>query len=152
NPYVFAGIPASASLADPRPQWLPDALLDGVEAMARVPGMPPLVLPLLAHLAGMLATAWLARSLWESRPAAMAWAGIAWGLMPNLLVPFAFGHDAQLIAASLIPVTLFAVERLFAAPTPTGAATAALGLGVTLGMQVLSGHPQMVAYGALLTV
>jgi hypothetical protein len=152
NPYVFAGIPASPSLADPRPQWLPDPLLDLVEAALATPGVPPLAGPLLAHLAGMLATAWLARALWRARPAAMAWAGIAWGLMPNLLVPFAFGHDAQLISASLIPVTLLALERMLAAARPTAALAAALGLGVTLGVQTLTGHPQMVAYGVGLGV
>ena len=42
NPYVFAGIPATASLADPRPQYLPGALIDlyercGSRAVARSP-------------------------------------------------------------------------------------------------------------------
>src|SRR6185503_13344459 len=33
NPYVSMGIPAVASLADPRPQYLPDALIDLYERL-----------------------------------------------------------------------------------------------------------------------
>jgi len=55
NPYVFAGIPSAASLADARPQYLPDVLLDALRVFDRLPVWPILVLPLLAHLVGMLA-------------------------------------------------------------------------------------------------
>ena len=34
NPYVFTGIEAVASLADPRPQYLPDLLLDATERLS----------------------------------------------------------------------------------------------------------------------
>src|SRR5437867_8289851 len=83
NPYVFAGIPATASLADGRPQYLPDPLLDAYERLMHARLWPPLGLPLIAHLLGMLAAAGLARALWGGGTAAMAWAGLAWGLTPN---------------------------------------------------------------------
>src|SRR6266498_3109100 len=60
NPYVFAGIPAAASLADGRPQYLPDPLLDAYERLTHARLWPPLGLPLIAHLIGMLAAAGLA--------------------------------------------------------------------------------------------
>jgi hypothetical protein len=150
NPYVFFGIPATSSLADSRPQYLPDALLDGVERVRRIPGLPPLAGPLACHLAGTLAMALLARALWNAGFEGMTWAGIVWALAPSLLVPLAFGHDAQFASASLIPVQLLLVHALFAARDGLRVAWAALGLGITLGVQCLGGHPQMVAAGGAL--
>jgi Bacterial membrane protein YfhO len=144
NPYVFLGVPATASLADMRPQYLPDAWLNVWEAMWRLPGMPPLAIPLAAHLLGTLATALLARALWRAGTLAMLWAGIAWALAPGMIVPFTFGHDAQFIAASLLPVLLLCAHGLFAATDEIRAAWAALALGTTLGLQILGGHPQII--------
>jgi len=148
NPYVFAGIPATASLADTRPQYLPDAWLDAWDALDRLPGLPPLWAPLLAHLAGMLAAAGLARALWRARAPGMAWAGLAWGLAPGLVVPLAFGHDARLVTASLMPVVLLALHGVVAAGSRTGAWAAALGLALAFAFAAAAGHPQF----ALLTV
>ena len=150
NPYVFAGIPAAASLADPRPQYLPDALLDAWDALDRAPGVPPLWGPLLAHLAGMFAAAGLARALWRSRAAGMAWAGLAWGLTPNLVVPLAFGHDAQFVTASLMPVVLLALHGVMAAPSRPAAWGAALGLALAFALAAAAGHPQFVLFTLLL--
>jgi hypothetical protein len=150
NPYVFAGIPAAASLADPRPQYLPDGLLDAWDALDRAPGVPRLWGPLLAHLAGMLAAAGLARALWRSRAAGMAWAGLAWGLTPNLVVPFAFGHDAQFVTASLMPVTLLAVHGVVATASRPAAWAAALGLALAFALAAVAGHPQFVLFTLLL--
>ena len=152
NPYVFAGLPATSSLADSRPQYLPDLLLDGIERLHRMPGWPPLAVPLLAHLAGMLSAALLAGALWRAGPVGMLWSGLAWGLMPNLLVPLAFGHDAQFLSASLMPAALLAVHHLFAAPGRLAATWAMLALAATLGLQCLAGHPQIVVYTAALTI
>ena len=150
NPYVFAGIPAAASLADPRPQYLPDRLLDAWDELDRAPGVPRLWGPLLAHLAGMLAAAGLARVLWRSRAAGMTWAGLAWGLTPNLVVPFAFGHDAQFVTASLMPVTLLAVHGVVAAASRPAAWAAALGLALAFALAAAAGHPQFVLFTLLL--
>lgn len=152
NPYVFTGLPATASLADQRPQYLPDAAIDALEWLHRLPGRPPLAGPLLAHLAGMIATGLLARRLWRAGPAGTAWAGIAWGLLPNLIIPFAHGHDAQLVSSSLIPVSLLAAEALFGTPSALLSGGAALALAGTLSLQCLTGHPQIVVYGAILLV
>src|SRR5436190_22673192 len=64
NPYVFLGLPSAGSLADPRPQWLPDPLLHAWDALTRTTAGTPLWLPLLACVAGALGAAWLARALW----------------------------------------------------------------------------------------
>ena len=150
NPYVFAGIPAAASLADARPQYLPDALLDAWDAAERAPGLPPLSGALLAHLAGMLAAAGLARALWRSRAAGMAWAGLVWGLTPNLVVPFAFGHGAQFVTASLMPLVLLALHAVVAAATRPAAWAAALGLAFVFALAAAAGHPQFVLFTLLL--
>jgi hypothetical protein len=152
NPYVFAGLAATASLADSRPQYLPDLVLDAIEWLTHLAGWPPLMLPLLCHLAGMFAMAVLARALWNAGPAAMVWAALAWGLMPNLLVPLAFGHDAQFVIAALIPLALVSVHRLFAARERASGIGAALMLGLVLGFQGLAGHPQFVAYSGALVI
>ena len=150
NPYVFAGIPAAASLADPRPQYLPDGLLEAWDALDRAPGVPRLWGPLLAHLAGMLAAAGLARALWRSRAAGMVWAGLAWGLTPNLVAPFAFGHDAQFVTASLMPVTLLALHGVVAAASRPAAWAAALGLALVFALAAAAGHLQFVLFTLLL--
>ena len=152
NPYVFLGIPSTASLADQRPQYLPDRALDAWERWRGRPGLPPLLGPLLAHLAGILAMGLLARALWGARLEAMIWAGMAWALMPGLIVPLTFGHDAQFASASLIPVLLLLVHQVFASASRMSAAWASLGIGALLGLQCLTGHPQMIAAGAGLSV
>jgi len=152
NPYVFCGLPSAVSLADARPQYLPDAALDALDALTGLPGWPPLALPLFAHLAGMLCVAWLARGLWRAGPAGMTAAGLAWGLMPNVLAPFAYGHDAQVVAASLMPAVLLAVHAMVAAPALRAAAGPGLALALALGLQLLAGHPQITVYSTMLAL
>src|SRR5262252_5903425 len=86
NPYVMDGVAASASLADMRPQYLPDVALDVFERVR--PGrLIPLAAPLLTHLAGMCAVAALGWAFGITSATALVWAGLAWGLSPLLLVP-----------------------------------------------------------------
>jgi hypothetical protein len=151
NPYVFAGIPATVSLADSRPQYLPDPALDLFEALREpVARAVPMAAPLLAHLAGMLAMAGLARALWRAGPLGMSWAGAAWGLMPDLVVPFAFGHDAQFLTASLMPVMLLSIHHIVAADHDRTRLGAALALALALGLATLGGHPQILVYAGML--
>ena len=56
----------------------------------------------------------LVRAVWGVGTGAMVFAGPAWGLLPDLLTPFAFGHGAQFMAACLIPAVLLGVHMLFA--------------------------------------
>jgi hypothetical protein len=150
NPFVFGGISATASLADPRPQYLPDLALDAFERM-RPSNVVPLGGPLLAYLAGMLAMAALARALWRCGPAGMAVAGLGWGFMPELLVPFAFGHDAQVVSFSLLPVALLAIHHVCAQGTRI-AFGAALALAFVPGLMALTGHPQVEVLGGMLAL
>src|SRR5262245_46528743 len=139
NPFVFGGISASASLADARPQYLPDLALDAFERL-RPSNVVPLGGPLLAHLAGMLAVAALARALWRCGPVAMAVAAIGWGAGPELVVNLALGHDAQLVSFSLLPAVLLAIHHVCAGGT-CAALGAALALAFVAGVLVLTGHP-----------
>jgi hypothetical protein len=148
NPYVFMGIPGPSSLADSRPQYLPDFLLDAYERL-RPARAVPLAGPLLAHLAGMLAVAALARRLWGAGDGAQLCAGLVWGVAPALLVPFTFAHDAQLVSASLIPVLALCVHAIVES-SGFRAAAWALALALTTGIQILNGHPQIVVYGGLI--
>ncbi len=150
NPYVFTGIAATVSLQDSRPQYLPAPLLTAFDAVHRLPVWPPLAIPLLVHLAGMLAAAALARSLWAAGPLAMTWAGLAWGLMPNLVVPFAYGHDAQVMATSLVPVVLLGVDRIVAATRAASLRGAAIGFAGAIGAMLLAAYPQVVVLMLLL--
>jgi hypothetical protein len=151
NPYVLAGIPATVSLADSRPQYLPDLALDLFETVRDpVSHAVPMAAPLLAHLAGMLAMAGLARALWRAGPLGMVWAGAAWGLMPDLVVPLAFGHDAQCLSASLMPVMLLAIHHVAAAEDRGARLGASLALALALGLTTLGGHPQIIVYAGML--
>ncbi len=152
NPYVFAGLPATASLQDSRPQWLPDVLLDAFDRVHRLPGFPPLTIPLLVHLAGMLAMAALARSLWQASTLSMIWAGVAWGLLPGQLVPLAFGQDWLVMSSSLMPVILFAVARVWSATTVRGRLGTGLGLSLATASMFLAAHPQIIVLTLPLTV
>ena len=144
NPYIFAGLPATASLQDSRPQWLPDPLLGAFDAVHRLPGFPPLAIPLLLHLAGMIAMAALARALWGAGTLAMVWAGLAWGLLPNQLVPFAFGQDWLTMSSSLMPVVLLGVLRSAAASAVRERLVAALALSLAIACLGLAAHPQII--------
>ena len=151
NPYVMCGISASASLADMRPQYLPDAALDLAERL-RPPPFAPQAGPLLAHLLGMLSLATLAWLLWNLPTAALVWAGVAYGFTPILLVPFVFGHDAFFAACSLMPVELLAVFAVFAASGRLRIVGATLALALVEGVQALTGHPQIVIYSGMLAL
>ncbi len=150
NPYVMMGVPASSSLADARPQFLPDVLLDWYESIVGQKTIP-LLWPLLAHLAGMLAVAALARRQWQSGPAGMVGAALVWGLMPGLLIPFGYGHGAQFVSASLIPVALLFGHMTVSSPSQ-GAYAGALALALVMGIQCLFGHPQFIVYSGMLVV
>lgn len=150
SPYVFAGLPTTASLADPRPQWLPDALLDLWEAPGRQPTWPPLLPELLLHLASMFAAGALARALWRGDAASFAVAALAWGMATYVALPVAYGHDAQFVALAWMPVALLAAHGIAAAATTRGAVAAALGLASALGLLTLAGHPQYVLYAGAL--
>ena len=147
NPFVLAGLPASASLADARPQYLPDAALDLYERM-RLGRWIPMGAPLFVHLAGMLAMALLARRVAGANAFGMMFAGIAWGFLPDLVVPLAHGQDAKVVTMSLTPVALVALHATITADGPR-AALMAVALALVTGVMVLTGHPQFVVYAGL---
>ncbi len=152
NPYVFAGLPATASMQDSRPQWLPGPLLDAFDGLHRLPGFPPLAIPLLVHLAGMIAVAALARRLWGAGTVAMILGGLAWGLPPGLLVPLAFGQEWMVMAMSLTPVLLLAVVRTCEAASEAARWRAALSLAAAVAALFYAGHPQVVGYALLVAI
>ena len=152
NPYVFMGLPTIGSLADPRPQWLPDPLLRAWDALTHTEQGTPLWPPLLACMGGALGAAWLARALWACGPAAMTLAGGIWLLAPGLLVSLAFGHDAQCVTTALIPVTLLAAHAVLTASGGPALLAASIGFAAALAAQMLGGHPQFVVYTAIALV
>lgn len=145
NPYVLTGVSAQASLADMRPQYLPDAVLDLFERI-RPSHWVPMGGPILAHLAGMCGMAALAWCLWGLPTVALVWAGLAWGLGPIVMIPIAYGHTAYSVAVWLMPPLLLAAHEVVAAATRLRLFTAALALALLSGLQALNGHPQVVAY------
>ena len=151
NPYVFMGIESVASLADQRPQYLPDAALDLAERLHEPPGSPQLWL-LLAILAGTLATVALARALWRADPWSAAAAGLVWLLAIPILVPLAHGHDAQVLADALLPVMALATWATIATDDLRARLAASLALALALGLQCLHGHPQILVYSAALVL
>jgi hypothetical protein len=76
NPYVFMGLESVGSLADSRPQYLPDALVSLVERLHE-PQFAPQLWLLLLHLAAAFAVLALCRRLWLAPPWAAACAAIA---------------------------------------------------------------------------
>ena len=149
NPYVLTGVSAQASLADGRPQYLPDWALDLYE-LIRPSHWVPLAGPIAAHLAGMCGMAALAWCLWGLPTVALVWAGLSFGLGPIVLIPIAYGHTAYSVAVWLMPLVLVATHEVIAAATRARVCAAALALALASGLQSLCGHPQVVAYtGAL---
>ena len=151
NPYVFMGIESVASLADQRPQYLPDAALDLTERLHEPPAAPQLWL-LLVVLAGTLAVVALARALWRADPwsaAAAGWSG-CWPSPSSS--PLTHGHDAQVLADALLPLMALATWAAIAADDPRARLAASLGLALALGLQCLGGHPQILVYAAALVL
>src|SRR5262249_49770916 len=115
TPYTFMGMDAVASLSDSRPQYLPDFALNAIERLSE-PRWSPQFWLLLAHLLGTLSVMALARRLWRARGLAALCGGLIWLLSVPILLPFAYGHDAQFLADALTPVTVLFAHRLIAAP------------------------------------
>jgi hypothetical protein len=151
NPYVFMGIESVASLADQRPQYLPDAALGLVERLHEPAAAPQLWL-LLVVLAGTLAVVALARALWRAGAWSAAAAGLVWLLAVPILAPLAHGHDAQVLADALLPVMVLATWATVAADDLRARLAASLGLALALGLQCLGGHPQILVYSAALVL
>ena len=151
NPYVFMGLESVASFADPRPQYLPDALIDVSERLHE-PGSSPQLWLLLAHLAGTLALLVLARRLWGADPWSGTAGALVWLLAVPILGPFAHGFDAQLLADALIPVLLLCTQAIITASAWPAVMLASLGVALALGLQCLHGHPQILVYSSMLLV
>jgi hypothetical protein len=151
NPYVFMGIESVASLADPRPQYLPDGLLDLTEHLGQPEASPQLWL-LLAHLAGALAVMALARALWDAEPWSALAGALVWLLAVPIVFPLTHGHDAQILADALLPVVVLATWAVIAAEGFGAALAGALGLALALGLQCLHGHPQILVYSSALVL
>jgi hypothetical protein len=151
NPYVFMGIESVASLADPRPQYLPDLLLDWADRLGEPKAAPELWL-LLAHLAGALAVMALARFLWGADPWSAVAGGLVWLLAIPILFPLAHGHDAQVLADALLPVAALATWAVVGAESLAAVWIGALGLALALGLQCLHGHPQIMVYSSVLVL
>jgi hypothetical protein len=149
NPYVFMGIESVASLADPRPQYLPGPLLDATERLSE-PGAAPQLWLLLAHLAGTLAVVVLARRLWGADPWSAAAGGLTWLVAIPILSPLTHGHDAQILADALLPVGMLATHVVITSGRPRALLGGALALALALGLQCLHGHPQIVVYSLTL--
>jgi len=155
NPCVFLGVPTSASLADRRPQYLPDRALDLAERLHEPHRSPQLWL-LLAVLAGTLAVVALARLSWRADPWSAAAAGLAWLPAVPLIGALAQGQDARVLAGALLPVVALGTWGVIAAEGARTRLAASLALALALGLQGLHGHPQIlgdsVELGLLLAV
>jgi hypothetical protein len=149
NPYVFMGIESVASLADPRPQYLPDRLLDLTERLSEPKRSPQLWL-LLALLAGTLAVPALAWALWRADPWSATAGGLIWLLAAPALFPLTLGFDAQIVTNGLLPVAVLATWAVVAGNGPGVVLAGVLGLSLALGLQALHGHPQVLVYSAAL--
>jgi len=149
NPYVFMGIESVASLADPRPQYLPDRLLDLTERLSEPKRSPQLWL-LLAVLAGMLAVPTLAWALWRVDPWSATAGGLIWLLAAPVLFPLTLGFDAQILTNGLLPVVMLATWAIVAGNGIGTVLAGVLGLSLALGIQALHGHPQVLVYSSAL--
>jgi hypothetical protein len=147
NPYVFMGIESVASLADSRPQYLPDRLLDVTERLSE-PKPSPQLWMLLALLAGTFAAAALAWALWRVDPWSATAGGLVWLLAAPLLFPWTLGFDAQIVTNALLPVAALATWAIIAGNRPGTVLAGVLGLSLTLGIEALHGHPQVLVYSA----
>jgi uncharacterized membrane protein len=136
NPYIFCGVPFYSSFSAPLFYPLRGLLLltTGAEGMIRF------TFPIHMFLGGIFAWLFLG-SIGVSKAGriigALAFAGGSWA---NTL--FYAGHGSKIICWSYLPLLLYSCEKWMETRRPVF-----LGLGgLSLGMQGLASHPQMILY------
>src|SRR5437667_10072380 len=77
NPYTFLGVDPVASLADSRPQYLPDVALELVSHLSQ-PRFAPQLWLLLLHLCGAYAIMFTGRLIWGARWVTTLAGGLTW--------------------------------------------------------------------------
>ncbi len=151
NPYVLMGVESVASLADSRPQYLPDLLLDVADRAAR-PAFSPQLWLLLAHLGGALSLLLLATRMMGASAWSAAAVAIGWLLAVPSLLPFVYGHDAQFVSDALLPITILGTHVVMTSASRGGLLAGVVALALPLGVQAIHGHPQIVVYSGVLAL
>ncbi len=136
NPYVFCGIPFYSSFSAPVFYPVRGLLL----LTAGVEGMIRFLFPIQMLLSGIFAWLFLGSigvSRWGRIVGSLAYALTAWS---NTL--FYAGHGSKIICWSFLPLLLYSCEKWM----QTGRGKFIAIGGITIGMQTLASHPQMVLY------
>ena len=145
NPFLFLGMPSFASLAF-APWVYP--LSEVLGALAKLPLAAPLLWLVFYQLAAGFGVVLLLRDrqvgFWPS-----LLGGVAFMLMPHLVSLAVFGHGSKLANIAYLPYL-----ALLASKIRTGERRPLwIGLfALTLGLQLLRGHPQIAFYGVLMLV
>jgi hypothetical protein len=142
NPTLFAGLPMFASLQYALFAYPPEFI---IRAASFIFGSGDWRVWLFHYLMAGIFAYLLARHFGCGR--LTAWlAGAAYAFSPQLIVLADVGHGSKLMAMTYLPLLWLLIDRLRQKPSIGRAAA----LGVAFAVQVLSLHPQVAAYGALL--
>ncbi|MBN2171148.1 MAG: hypothetical protein JW819_07515 [Candidatus Krumholzibacteriota bacterium] len=144
NPFIFAGMPAAASLSTNTGLYPGTVLLRWAIDHLR---LPPLSWLLAHYLWAALGVFLLARG--RGARGWVAWlAGAVFLLMPSQVAIGAYGHGSKVMSLSWIPWTLLFTDRLVEGRRPL--LDAGL-LALSLAGLLLTAHVQVVYYGLVIT-
>lgn len=143
NPYLFAGMPSFGSLAYVKFLYPPTAVFNFLQNQLH---FGPLTWMLGHLLFGGLGMAWLL-SRWRLPFGFLLLGAVIWLLFPRVVAWGVHGHGSKILAAMYLPwIVGWSLKVL------DGAGRRAVGMtGLLLGLQVLSGHPQITYYTLLVT-
>ncbi len=143
NPYIFGGMPTFGSLSYTRFLYPPSEVLTRLQDDLGF----PLQTWMLVHLIfGGLGMVWML-GRWDLPWSSRLLGAVIWLMMPKITAWAVYGHGSKLITAMYLPwVVGLTLEIL------RGRGRRLMGwLALLLGLQILSGHPQIIYY-TLLTV
>ncbi|MEN8007092.1 MAG: hypothetical protein ABFS42_08755 [Candidatus Krumholzibacteriota bacterium] len=143
NPYLFAGMPTFGSLSYVKYLYPPTTVFNFLQNKV---GFGPLTWMLTHLLWGGLGMAWLL-SRWKLPVGYLVLGAVVWLLFPKVVAWGVHGHGSKLITAMYLPWVVGWALKIF-----DGGGRRAVGMtGLLLGLQILSGHPQIIYYTLLVT-
>ena len=138
QPYIFSGMPAFSSMMYTKWVYFPNFVLGFLNKL----GMPAIWTMILHYLLAAMGVYTLLRYLKVDFLAALL-SGLAYMLMPLMVVWISAGHGSLMMTAAYLPWLIYATKRILDQPDLKGLII----LAVVAGLQLQRGHVQVAYYG-----